>query len=631
MIELITAALTNFHFIRPLWLLAIIPLLLIFIGLVTAKFANKRWADVIDPDLLTHLLDNSATVKKRWPIYILAIAWLVSCLGLSGPSWQRLPQAVEKKADIMIVIVDMTLSMYATDVTPSRLLRARYKLLELLAQRKEGHTALIAYSGDAHIVSPLTDDSRTIAALVPALAPEVMPSIGSNAGAAFDMAAELLVSLGGANATVVWLTDELLNKDRSHIESLLNRYAIDLVVLGIGSERGGLMKLPDGKFIKDNKGNLITAKLNRNELQRFVAEQGGRYTDLRSDNSDIEYALSNSLFNNKGELSNDDSSQRTVERWQDQGAWLALLLIPIVLFSFRRGWVLSIACVAVLIAPHDSYAADEPSAWAATWQGLWLTKDQQAKKLLEHGDADQAAEKFQNRQWQGAANFSAEKYKEAVKSFEGINEADAHYNRGHALAHDGQLEDAIAAYGSAIELNPNMEDAKTSKSIIEQMLKQQQSQDGEGENSDEQQEASESEQSQDSQQKGGSSDSSSDQSQEGKEQSEPSEQTGEESEKNQAGQGEEENSEEQQSLAQSENDTELAEENEKNAVPPPSQPSQLSEAEQLSAEQSQALQQWLRQIPDDPAGLLRRKFQYERQLKQREGTVVEAEEDGQIW
>ena len=616
MFESTVNVLSNFHFIRPLWLFASAPLLLLSAWLVVTGTRNKQWAEVISPELLTHLLESSVAVKKRWPVYVLAMTWLISCIALAGPSWQRLPQAVEKKADVMIVIVDMTLSMYATDVTPSRLLRARYKLLELFAQRKEGQTALIAYSGDAHIVSPLTDDSKTIAALVPALSPEIMPSIGSDAGAAFDIAANLISSSGVTAARIVWLTDELLNKDRKPIKSVIDRYAIDLVVLGIGSEQGGVIKLPDGKFIKDNQGNLISAKLNRSALQQFVAERGGRYTDLRSDNSDIEYALSESLFErDEAKLENDKGSGRTIERWRDQGAWLALLLIPIVLFSFRRGWVVSVVFCAVMIAPPYSYAANG----AAIWQDLWLSKDQQAAKILQQGDAEQAAELFKNPQWQGAANFAAGKYAESVKSLEGIDEANAHYNRGHALAHDKKLKEALAAYDSALSLNPNMDDAKTSKSIIEQLLKQQEQQPGQkGENSDEKQEDSESDPSQQSEQQEDSDSGSDGESQSSNEPKESGEQQDGEQ------QGDEQAEEKDEFLASQENETDSDEKNDDAAQ-------SLSEAEQLSAQQSEALQQWLRQIPDDPAGLLRRKFQYERQLKQREGTVVEAEEDGQIW
>ncbi len=624
MFESTLNAVSDFHFIRPLWLLAIAPVLLLSGWLLTAQRQNKRWSGVIDADLLEHLLDAPAGVRKRWPITMLSLAWLIACIALAGPSWQRLPQAVEKKADIMVVIVDMTLSMYATDITPSRLLRARYKLLQLLAQRKEGQTALISYSGDAHVVSPLTDDSKTIAALVPALSPEIMPTIGSNAGAAFNIAAELIGTSGSRSARIVWFTDELLNKDRQPIETVLARYDIDLVTIGIGSEHGGLIKMPDGKFVKDNRGKLITAKLNRAEIQQFVAAQGGRYIDLRSDNQDIDYALSESLFeaNEAGQIDGGKSvrqdRQRTIERWRDQGVWLVLLLIPVALLSFRRGWLLSVAVCVMLIMPPETYAA--------TWQDLWLTKDQQASKALEQGKVDEAAELFDDAQWKGAANFQSGNFAEAAKSLEGVDTADAHYNRGHALAHDGKLEAAVAAYDRALALQPDMDDAKKSKSLIEQLLKQrqeQQGQQGEGENNDPQQGDAESDQPQSSDQHRGSNSASDTESEQ------QQGQAGEQEVANENGQdAQEQDHADKDKESPSSLENKSADNDEQNDG---QTMQQLSAADQLSAQQSEALQQWLRQIPDDPAGLLRRKFQYERQLRQREGSVVDAEEDGQIW
>ena len=125
------------------------------------------------------------------------------------------------------MIADLTLSMHAQDIAPSRLTRMRFKLLELLARRDEGHTALIAYSGDAHLVSPLTDDAKTIAALVPSLSPEIMPSIGSNATAAF-LLAETLLKTTPDRARVVWFTDEVLSRDKADVSRLVSASGAEL-------------------------------------------------------------------------------------------------------------------------------------------------------------------------------------------------------------------------------------------------------------------------------------------------------------------------------------------------------------------------------------------------------------------
>ncbi|MDG1292643.1 MAG: VWA domain-containing protein, partial [Pseudomonadales bacterium] len=238
------------HFLRPefFWLL---PLVLgAFISLHLLRSKSSQWYDVVDPLLIEHLLDNpannQASRRTNIPLVAATLACCIAVIAVAGPSWERLPNVTEQKTDAMIVITDLTLSMHATDIKPSRLVRTRYKLLELLKQRKDGQTALIAYSGDAHVVSPLTDDASTIAALIPSLSPDIMPSIGSNAVAAFNSATQLLKNSGINRAKIVWFTDEALPSDIKAIDNILNNKnntitanPYQLIIIGIGSKAGG--------------------------------------------------------------------------------------------------------------------------------------------------------------------------------------------------------------------------------------------------------------------------------------------------------------------------------------------------------------------------------------------------------
>ncbi|NNL56418.1 MAG: VWA domain-containing protein, partial [Pseudomonadales bacterium] len=230
------------HWMRPWWLLALVPALLLFYGLWRSRHSQSQWQQVIDPALLKHLLHNPLNMRARrnraWPIGAATLASCIGIVALAGPAWEKLPQPPQRTQHTLVLIADLTLSMHTQDIAPSRLTRMRYKLLELLARRKEGQTALIAYSGDAHLVSPLTDDAATIAALVPALSPEIMPSIGSNASAAFALADTMLEGIAGAKR-IVWLTDEVLPRDRETIRSVVARHHIELLVIGIGTAAGG--------------------------------------------------------------------------------------------------------------------------------------------------------------------------------------------------------------------------------------------------------------------------------------------------------------------------------------------------------------------------------------------------------
>jgi len=170
---------TDLIFLRPMWLFAFVPLLML-IWLVWFKQNNQHsWKQVCDPRLLKHLIVGTETKKRNYTVWLLLFYGIVAIISLAGPAWDKLPQPVFRQQSSLIILFDLSKSMQAEDVKPSRLVRARLKLLDILKQRIEGQTALIVYAGDAFVVSPLTDDTDTIAQLVPSLIPAMMPSQGS--------------------------------------------------------------------------------------------------------------------------------------------------------------------------------------------------------------------------------------------------------------------------------------------------------------------------------------------------------------------------------------------------------------------------------------------------------------------
>ena len=148
------SALSQFHFLRPEWLWLLLPLVLLLGVLWRRSRAGSGWSQVISADLLPHLMEQRLTRRQKLPLAALALGWLAATLALAGPSWEKLPQPVQKKQDALVILLDLSLSVLARDIQPSRLERSRLKLLDLLAQRSEGVTALVAWAGDAHVVSP---------------------------------------------------------------------------------------------------------------------------------------------------------------------------------------------------------------------------------------------------------------------------------------------------------------------------------------------------------------------------------------------------------------------------------------------------------------------------------------------
>lgn len=631
----------SFHLLRPLWLLTIIPAILIFVANRHIWANSSRWDKAIDSSLLPHLLAGEEGGRQRWPGYILLISWLLASLSLAGPVWEKLPQPVQKKEDALVIIQDLSLSFYAKDLSPNRLTRARHKLIDLLRIRREGTTALIVYSGDAHVVVPLTDDTKTITAMVPDLSPSIMPSFGSNLPDAVNLALRLFNDGGVRSGKILLVTDGVTDDNVRDVLAILSSKDFILSVLGVGTEDGGPIPLNDGGFMKDEQNNIVVPRLQKSVLQELAQKAGGRYSDIKLDDSDLDYLLA------AGPLSEDDARYRQIDRefdqWLEQGHWLVILILPFALLAFRRGWLIVFIMAIIFLAGNEAQALE--------WQDLWLRKDQQAARAMAGNNPRQAAELFQAPRWRGAAEYRAGNYDGAVAAFGGLNSGDDHYNRGNALARKGQLAEALKAYDQALQQNPEMADAKFNRELVEKLLQQQEQQKGQGEeqeSSDQQQNEQNGEQNQD-QQPGNQQ---SDDQQPGNQQSDDQQSAGQDSQNSQQEQqdqkqsaGSEKADRTDQPQEDSSNDPDRAKRGEEREDTPDDEGQSLGKPENedpgtqdqegktalpedsLSSAEKQALEQWLRQIPDNPGGLLKRKFEYQ----YRENPNRNPQQNKQIW
>lgn len=634
---------SNFHFLRPFWFLALLPALLLFCFLWLSRGRAGHWRRAINPDLLPHLLEAPTVAHHRWPLLLVMIAWLLAILSLAGPVWRKLPQAVRQKQDTLVLIQDLSLSFYARDLAPNRLTRARHKLLDILKTRREGVTALIVYAGDAHVVCPLTDDTGAIAAMVPDLEPGIMPSYGSNLPAAVELSLQLLAEAPGPGRLLL-LTDEVMPDDGAAVRRLLRGREVTLSVLGVGTAAGGPIPKGDGGFLQDSQGNIVIPRLAGANLQQLATENGGRYRDITLDDSDF-----NDLLGSGPSLPRDDQYrqvQREFDQWREEGYWLLLPLLALALPGFRRGWLLGLVALAVL-------GTARPSA-ALEWRDFWLRKDQQAARALANNRPQQAAELFQDQQWRGVAAYRAGNYGGALESFAKSESADGYYNRGNALAKLGRLAEAVQAYAQALKLNPELADASANKQLVEQLLKQQQqpqNQQQPPQNPEKNQEKSGQGQNQPGQDQSEKPGSGPGQNQEHQDQAKqpgqegmPS-QSGQQKNVAQAGSGQLKNEsaagteqghrQGQSGNGRSEEKGRTADERniadgkagEKNSIGKRPSVSAASEADDLTPEQQQAQEQMLSLVPDNPGGLLRRKFQYQYQNNRQQGS----ETNRKIW
>jgi len=576
----------DFHFLRPNWFYALIPALLLFVLVKRRQHQGSSWEQAIDASLLPYLLALPTQTGSRRLLNLLLVGWLLAIIALAGPVWLKTPQPVHEREDALVIILDLSRSMYAIDIKPNRLVRAQRKLQDLLTLRKEGVTALIAYAGDAHTVSPLTDDANTISEMLPAVTPEIMPAPGSQLAPALNLAVQLFTDAGVASGRILLLTDEIRDIAESQAIAREHRMAYPISVMSVGTAAGapidGSKLLRDGGYLKDFQGNLVIPRVNLSAMQGFAQVAGGRYSPMTLTDEDLDYLLAEEVVSSTTDFR---ELERDFDVWFEEGPWLVLLLLPLAALCFRRGWLWSLPLL--LILPQER-------AEASLWDDLWATRDQQAQQALNQGAAATAASLFKDEAWRAAARYRSEDYAGAANDYaqqisETSGSSDDAYNLGNSLARLGEYEDAIKAYEQALARNPDDADAAANKQLIEDILQQQQDQES-SEDGDEQD----------------SEDESSDQD---SEPGDPNDQEQSDSDQSADEDGEPQDDESTEAEPQQPADQDQAAKDPKMAE---------EDTQPLDDEERQALENWLRKVPDDPGGLLRRKFetQYSDRLRQ---------------
>jgi len=558
------------HLLRPFWLLIVpLPLWLLW-RLWHRQRQVGSWQRLLPFAFHDTLLTGGRVRNSRLPWLALGSAWLLTCLALLGPSWQQLEQPSLKRAEPLVVLLEMTPAMLASDLQPTRLEHARRKLLDLLRLRQDAQTAVVVFAGSAHTLVPLSDDLATTENLLGAIRPELMPEEGHRADLAVSQALALLEQGAQGRGQLLLIGSTLSAEEQASIASLLETNGGRLSILGIGTEQGAPIAQQGGGFLKDSQGAILIPQLDAKGLRRFAVELGGRYELASLDDADL-LALG---LHEQGTGAAQSSEATGLTVWFDQGHWLLLPLLLLAACAARRGWLFCLPLL--LLIP--------PPAQAFTFDDLWLRGDQQGQRLLEAQRPADAAQRFTNPRWEAYAHYLAGDYATAAELFAKGDTAADHYNRGNALAHSEQLEEAIEAYDQALDLQPGLEAARQNRVIVEALLRQRRQQEQADDAQQEQEVKSQPEQSPPAMAPSSSS-----------------------------------------SVAQSQSSEGEGEQSEQSPTPQPtaetlpaddsSTPPTSGESPALT-EQEQATDQWLRQIPDDPGELLRRKFLLEQRMRQ---------------
>jgi Ca-activated chloride channel family protein len=584
---------SEFHFLRPEWFLLALPFVILAWRLLRKRDAAGVWQSVCDDELLPYLLVQRSSGRSPLNAGLFLLCGLLAIAALAGPAWERLPAPVFRDESALVLILDLSRSMDATDISPSRLERAKFKITDILRERLEGQTALIVYAAEPYVVTPLTSDVVTIESQLPALRTNIMPSQGSSTAVAIEKGIELLAQGGIASGDILLVTDGIPLTELEGAKYLVEQSGIRISILGVGTSEGAPIPDANGGFVKDVRGNIVVQPLQPDGMRELAAVGNGLYHSIRVDDKDITLLLAS--IEKEVDKRNTTTTDRFADRWREFGPWLLLAVIPFAPLAFRRG-VLSLAIIVTLGV--GSYS--EPAA--ADW---WSTPDQQGQSKFLEEDFSGAAAAFEDPAWRAAANYRAGNYAAAALDTAEHSDPESSYNTGNAHARLGQYAKAIAAYDQTLSVTGNHEDALHNKALLEELLEEQEQQNQQSDSSEEQEPNDQDAASQGEQQK----------SQSDGKPADNNSQNSTESSKSP------DDPEESSTSAEQENDSQQ----QMQEPEAPSDEQQAAEEEQREGEQQaqsssemeneQATEQWLRQIPDDPGGLLRRKFEYEFQKK----------------
>ncbi len=421
----------NFHFLRP-WLLV---LLLIPLGTYVFYFrgvkAQSSWRSVIDERLLSYLLVQGSALKRRLLMWCALLGLTFAVIAAAGPSWQKIEMPLYGKQNPLMIVLNMSSDMQETDLTPTRLERAKYQIRDFVSWLTAAQIGMVVYSDEPYALTPLTDDGNIVLNLLPAMTDDIMPSNGDRLDRAIEFSVAKIQAAGYSTGRLLVMTPDVGQRLDLAIEQAKKAAASGFVVDVIG--------------VSDRP----------NEKLQLVAEAGkGQYHSIKADEQWLEN-LASAISRHEGALMT-EKNKRTV--WLDAGWYFLGIPLLCCLLFFRKGLL-----VIMLLMSVEAQA------------GFFENSNQEALQAFNREDYDMAARRFSDRNWQAATAYRQGNYQRAYELYQQDNSSEGLYNQGNALAKGGKIDEAIAKYEEVLRSNPAHEDAKFNLEYLKQQQQQQQS------------------------------------------------------------------------------------------------------------------------------------------------------------
>ena len=436
---------SDFHFLRPLWLLLLIFPLIGYRYFFASRRNISAWEAVCDKNLLKFLLIKGNSRQRSFIGYSAIIGIIFAIIALSGPSWQKKEAPVLTPINPVMILLNMSSDMDSNDLQPNRLSRAKFTIDDLLKEI-QAQVGLIVYTNEPFIISPITEDKNIISNLLPAITDDIMPENGDRLYRAIDMAITKLKEEGYPFGNIIVIAPD------------------------VGQDFEKALSSASAAAQSGYKVNTVAARADKSEKLALLSSKGdGVYTDVKNISalvSTINSQISSSL----------EQSKNKQETWIDNGYWFVFVPLVCFLVFFRRGVFIFLLITMFSFSAHA---------------GFFTNQNQDGIKFFEQGNYAKAAKSFEHPQWKASALYKQQKYNEALKLFEKDDSIEGIYNQGNSLAKLGKIEEAIQKYEQVLEQNPNHEDAKFNLEYLKQQQEQQQNQQSNSEDKNDNNQSSE--------------------------------------------------------------------------------------------------------------------------------------------
>ncbi|MCT4622760.1 MAG: VWA domain-containing protein, partial [Schleiferiaceae bacterium] len=394
----------QFHFLRPEFLYLIIGVLVILvIGLFSFR-DEEKWKKSIAKHLRPYVIQKGSVRFRRIMHILMSFALAIGCVGLAGPTWSEEEVPGQILETPVVIALDMSQSMMASDIQPNRLERAKFKIMDLLEANPRARVALIGFAGTAHTVVPLCQDYNIIKSHVNSLSPDLLPFQGTDIEATLFLT-DSITKITEAPSQLVLMTDDINDELFRLLQIYSTREGKFVELIPMNTLSGAEVPNKRGRgAMKDANGEVVYSKLDTKVLSKIESLENVHVNRLTLDNSDVEH-MANLI---SGKLNFQEQSDVQENNWQDRG-WL--LIVPLVIFMlawFRKGFVV----YGFLMLFTLNSCSDE-----SNFQDLWYTKDYQGQQLENEGRYQEAGDMYEDPMRSGVAYYKAGDYESAVEEF----------------------------------------------------------------------------------------------------------------------------------------------------------------------------------------------------------------------